>query len=409
MCAMIPKQHLISLLSGHLRDDLSDPDRAQLDNWIASSERNRLLFESIDDEEQLRSLVLQYFREETENNEELILQKIRKGMSTVPVMAPVKKVSMLWKWGWVAAVVVVAAGAGIYFLGSKEEKETGALAGKSVEIVPGKEGAILTLADGSTVVLDTLGNGVIASENGTQVLLTNGSLSYSQNTSEAAAVFNVLSTPKGRQFKLILPDGTKVWMNAASSLRYPTIFTGNKRRVKVTGEVFFEVAPNHHQPFQVDIDNKAQVEVLGTQFNVNAYQNEKNIRTTLVDGSIMIRAGSGNDTGAYKVLKPGEQAQTSLSANPNLHGVKVLSNVNLEKVTAWKRGLFNFEDASLEEVLRQVERWYDIEVVYEKGIIPDISFGGKYSNDVSLEGMLRSLKESEVHFRMEGRKLIVLP
>ncbi|HVK46544.1 MAG TPA: FecR domain-containing protein, partial [Pseudobacter sp.] len=122
-----------------------------------------------------------------------------------------------------------------------------------------------------------------------------------------------------------------------------------------------------------------------------------------------IRAGAGHDTSSYKVLKPGEQAQTSLSEQASLQGVKVLSNVNIEKVIAWKRGLFNFEDASLEEVLRQVERWYDIEVVYEKGMIPDISFGGKFSNDVSLEGMLRSLKESEVNFRMEGRKLIVLP
>lgn len=406
---MIPKQHLIDLLTGHLRNDLTDQDQSLLDSWVHASERNRLLFESIDDEEQLRGLVLLYFQEETENNEELILKKIRMGMSTVPVIAPVRRIPALWRWGWVAAVAVVAAGVGIYFTNSKEDKAPRALAGKSTEILPGKEGAILTLADGTTVVLDTLGNGVIASENGTEILLKNGSLSYAQNATEATAVYNVLSTPKGRQFRLVLPDGTKVWMNAASSLRYPTIFAGNKRWVKVTGEVFFEVAPDHKQPFLVDIDNRAQVEVLGTQFNVNAYSNEKNIRTTLVDGSIRIRAGAGHDTSSYKVLKPGEQAQTSLSAQASLQGVKVLSNVNIEKVIAWKRGLFNFEDASLEEVLRQVERWYDIEVVYEKGVIPDISFGGKFSNDVSLEGMLRSLKESEVNFRMEGRKLIVLP
>ncbi|MGN6416977.1 MAG: FecR family protein [Pseudobacter sp.] len=404
---MIPKQQLIGLLTGHLRDDLTDQDQEQLNNWIDASERNRLLFESIDDEEQLRSLVLLYFQEKTENNEELILQKIRTGMSTLPAITPVRKMPSLWKW--VAAVAVVTAGIGFYFLDIRENKKEGTLAGNSAEILPGKEGAILTLADGTKMVLDTLGNGVIASENGTQVLLQNGSLSYAQNATEGEAVTNVLSTPKGRQFRLVLPDGTKVWMNAASSLRYPTIFSGNKRQVRVTGEVFFEVAPNHLQPFLVDIDNKAQVEVLGTQFNVNAYSNEKNIRTTLVDGSIRIRAGAGYDTSSFKVMKPGEQAQSSLSEQANLQGVKVVNNVNIEKVIAWKKGLFNFEDASLEEVLRQIERWYDIEVVYEKGIIPDIIFGGKFSNDVSLEGMLRSLKESEVNFRMEGRKLIVLP
>jgi ferric-dicitrate binding protein FerR (iron transport regulator) len=252
-------------------------------------------------------------------------------------------------------------------------------------------------------VLDSLGNGVIATQNGKQVLLKNGELAYAGDAGSGEVVYNNLTTPKGRQFQILLPDGTKVWLNAASSLRYPTAFSGSNREVEVTGEVYFEVAKNAHQPFIIHLNNKTKIQVLGTQFNVNAYSNEAAIRTTLVEGSIKIVSGA-SAAGGPVVLRPGQQAQINNAGGD----MKVMNNVDVDKVTAWKSGLFNFEDSGLEEVMRQVERWYDIEVVYEKNI-PDIRFGGKLSNDVSLSGLLRSLQESEVHFRIEGRKLIVLP
>ena len=294
----------------------------------------------------------------------------------------------------------------LFFLNKNGKQET--LVSKQQDILPGKEGAILTLADGTEVVLDSLGNGVVATQNGTQVVLNNGSLAYSQEAGKTASVYNQLSTPKGRQFKLVLPDGTKVWLNAASSLRYPTVFNEISRQVEVTGEVFFEVAQNHRQPFYVNVNNQAQIRVLGTQFNVNAYSNETSIKTTLVDGGIQVRPGADYDSSSFVTLKPGQQAEIKPAGNKtSLQPVRLINNANTEKAIAWKNGLFNFEDATLEEVMRQVERWYDIDVVYEQGI-PNIEFGGRMSNDMSLSGLLKSLKESEVHFRVEGRKLIVM-
>lgn len=407
---MTNNQHLIDLFTGHLRGDLSANQQEQLNLWISLSDRNRLLFESIDNEEQLREMVLLYHQEETENNEAIILQKIKQGLGGSTGMAAIKELPARssWTWGWVAALVVLSASVGSYlFLNKKGKQES--VAKEQQEIIPGKEGAILTLADGTKVVLDSLGNGVVAMENGTQVVLNNGSLAYSQDAGKAASVYNQLSTPKGRQFRLVLPDGTKVWLNAASSLRYPTVFDGNTRRVDVTGEVFFEVAQNHRQPFYVNVDQQAQIRVLGTQFNINAYSNEASIRTTLVDGGIQVRPGADSDSSSFVTLKPGQQAEIKpAGSKTRLQPVRLINNPNIDKAIAWKNGLFNFEDASLEEVMRQIERWYDIDVVYEEGI-PNITFGGKMTNDVSLSGLLKTLKETEVHFRVEGRKLIVMP
>jgi transmembrane sensor len=407
---LMTHQHLIDLLTGHLKGDLSPSQQEQLNLWIAQSERNRLLFESIDDEEQLKKLVLQFHQEEDEDNESIILQKIRQGMDAVVIpVTPVRRLPARSSWGWVAALAIVTTGVGGYIWMNNQKRQPVTVAEQPLDIPPGKDGAILTLADGSQVVLDTLGNGVIATQNGTQIVLKNGALSYAKDAGKATAVYNHLSTPKGRQFKLVLPDGTRVWLNAASSLKYPTVFEGNQRRVEVSGEVFFEVAQNHHQPFYIDVNNQAQIRVLGTQFNVNAYSNEAMIKTTLVDGGIQIKPGTESDPNSYITVKPGQQAQIRQAGNATYQQtVNLLNNANVNKAIAWKSGIFDFEDASLEEVMRQVERWYDIEVVYEKGI-PNLNFGGKMGNDVSLSGLLKSLEESEVHFRVEGRKLIVLP
>jgi ferric-dicitrate binding protein FerR (iron transport regulator) len=236
-------------------------------------------------------------------------------------------------------------------------------------------------------------------------------------SASTAPVYNNLTTPRGRQFQLILPDGSKAWLNAGSSLRYPTVFSADERRVEVTGEVYFEVAHDKTKPFFVNIlpspgrdAGGGSIKVLGTEFNVNAYANEAAIKTTLLKGKVKFvyksaipdKSGrAGNPQSA--ILKPGEQAVFTHDSR-----LTIYDHADVDKAVAWKKGIFNFEDASLEEVMRQLERWYDIEVVYEKNI-PDIKFGGKMSSDVSLSGLLKSLQEMDVHFRVEGRKLIVLP
>jgi transmembrane sensor len=425
---MMTINNLIDLLTKHLQGNLSGSEQEQLSQWLSQSERNRRLFESVNDEEQLRQLVLLYREEEEENNEAIILSKIRQGIGAEITMAPVRRLSKLWRWGRVAALVLVLAGVGGYgyfLLNRTKSLPTEVVAKKPADIPPGHEGAILTLANGNQMVLDSLGNGVIATQNGTQVSLKNGALAYTMDAGQAAPVYNNLTTPKGRQFQLILPDGTKVWLNAASSIRYTTAFTGNERSVDITGEVYFEVnkaigGNGHKKTFVVNIlpptgrgAGGGRIEVLGTQFNVNAYANEAAIKTTLVEGTVKFGYQSATGNRQSAILKPGEQAVlTHDSRLPNgtlvKAGFTIHDHADIDKAVAWKSGLFNFEDASLEEVMRQLERWYDIEVVYEKNI-PDITFGGKMTNDVSLSGLLKSLHDMDVHFRVEGRKLIVLP
>jgi len=316
---------------------------------------------------------------------------------------PIRRIHFLPRWSRAAAAVLLVLAAGAYYWTShKKNTPPTVAAAKATEIGPGREGATLTLADGSSIKLDSLSNGVIAKQNGAQVVLANGQVAYAPTgNTNGDVVFNTMSTPRGRQFRLTLPDGTQVWLNAASSVRYPTVFSGKERKVEVTGEAYFEVVKNPAVPFRVSINNKAEIEVLGTHFNVNAYENEQSVATTLLEGSVRVAA---NRSGAKDViLQPGQQAQLS---NANTTEIKVVKNANTEKAIAWKNGLFYFDGATLAEIMRQMERWYDIEVVYENGI-PDIEFEGEMTKDVSLNGLLTMLKRTDVRFRIEGRKLIV--
>ncbi len=204
----------------------------------------------------------------------------------------------------------------------------------------------------------------------------------------------LMSTPRGRQFQVTLPDGTAVWLNAASSIRYPTAFTGAERKVEITGEVYFEVKKDI-RPFIVSADNRAEVTVLGTSFNVNSYSNEAGVKATLLEGTVQVSKDEQS-----VIIKPGEQADVQKT-------ISVTKGVALEKVMAWKAGLFNFENVSLDEAMRQLERWYDIEVVYEKGI-PNIELDGEMSKDITLNGLMNVLKELGVRYRLEGRRLIIL-
>jgi ferric-dicitrate binding protein FerR (iron transport regulator) len=321
---------------------------------------------------------------------------------------PTRRLHFLPRRSWAAAsiILLLAASAAYFWTVNKKATPPAAIAATTADIAPGREGAILTLADGSRIALDSLGNGVVAKQNGARVVLANGQLAYDPaGSSTAEVVFNTMSTPKGRQFRLTLPDGTQVWLNAASAIRYPTLFSGKERKVEVTGEAYFEVVKNPAMPFRVSVNNKAEIEVLGTHFNLNAYENEKAIATTLLEGSVRVTAHQ--HTAGEVILRPGQQAQIANAGETTPKaGIKVIENTNIDKVIAWKNGLFYFEGVSLAEIMRQMERWYDIEVVYEKGV-PDIQFEGEMTKDVSLNGLLVMLRKTDIHFRLEGRKLIV--
>lgn len=311
------------------------------------------------------------------------------------------------RWYWAAAAVLLVSLSGLYWWFREEpshEIVKKPANEQQQEILPGKNGAVLTLSDGRQVVLDSLGNGLVATQSGGQVVLQNGQLSYNgAGYATGEPEYNTMQTPKGRQFNLRLPDGTMVWLNAASSLRYPVVFSGKERRIEIQGEAYFEVAQNQHQPFIVSVNDRAEVEVLGTSFNVNAYDNESSIRTALLEGSVRVSGNMPKPGKKAVVLKPGQMARITGPENISVE------KVDTDKILAWKNGAFNFNGSGLGEIMRQLERWYDIEVEYENGV-PDIRLGGELSRDVSLEDLLKGLKESELHFRIEaGRKLVILP
>lgn len=304
-------------------------------------------------------------------------------------------------WAAAAMLALLVTGAAIWMGQSGQRSpappSTVAKNDTTLDVAPGKQGALLTLANGQTIALDSLNNGVIANQNGTQVLMNNGQLSYDADAAESVS-YNTIRTPRGRKFMLVLPDETKVWLNAASSLRYPTAFTGKERNVEITGEAYFEVAKNNESPFTVTVENNTRVIVLGTHFNIKAYNNETSTNTTLLEGAVLIQSGAQEQR-----IAPGQQARVSKGA------IKVLHDVDTRQAIAWKEGYFNFNGTSLADVMRQLERWYDIDVIYQ-GKIPELTFDGELPVTLQLSQMLRILHKVEVKYRIEeGKRLIILP
>lgn len=261
----------------------------------------------------------------------------------------------------------------------------------------------IVLANGKKITLDSNYKGMLASEGGVQIERdADGTITY--QGVESADRYNTLINPRGsKPVSLTLSDGSKVWLNSESSLRYPVFFTGQSRLVEVNGEAYFEVAKNPTKPFRVTIGGKGTVEVLGTHFNINSYSNEAHTHITLLEGRVRIISPASESV----VLQPGQQASYSNIEN-NHATISVKNQVNLEAVVAWKNGYFNFQHADLYTVMRQLARWYDIDIQYE-GSLPARYFGGEMQRDLNLSEVLKLLEKNNVHFTIENRKLIVKP
>jgi len=266
------------------------------------------------------------------------------------------------------------------------------------DILPGEEKAVLILNDGTKVVLDSTANGLIAQQGSTSISNSdNGLLAYrSSGQTTKEMLYNTVSTPRGGQYKLELADGSKVWLNAASSLKFPTDFNADNRTVELSGEGYFEVAKNEHKPFNVKI-NGLSVRVLGTHFNVMGYDDEPAVKTTLLEGSVKIVEGNRS-----KYLTPGQQCSYIDGKD-----LTVIDNADIVEAMAWKSGLFKLSDAGLPTILRQIERWYDVHVKYEKEITGN-KFNGTISRNMALSNVLKGIAASSgVRFRLEGKILIV--
>lgn len=347
-----------------------------------------------------------YLNFEQETADPLTADELEQATDRIWAGLPIHEKSQLKLWPRItgAAAVLLILSAGLYFF-NPATHQPALLAQKehTPQILPGGNKATLTLANGQKITLDGADNGQLAEQAGIIITKTkDGQLVYTvanQGTStvERQTVMNTIATPKGGQYQINLPDGTKVWLNAASSLRYPTVFTGTERRVSLTGEAYFEVAKvQPAKSFSVNSPTQT-VEVLGTHFNINSYADEQAVKTSLLEGSVKVTAQTGTSESVF--LKPGQQAI--------LLGNQL--NVNLsdtEEAIAWKNGMFSFKDADLQTVMRSVARWYDVEVNYE-GNLPGRQFSGEIHRNINLSEVLDILSFFKVHFRIDGKKITV--
>jgi ferric-dicitrate binding protein FerR (iron transport regulator) len=258
---------------------------------------------------------------------------------------------------------------------------------------------VLTLANGNQILLDSSANGVLAQQGDARLLKEEGRLNYHKNgiAGGAAPVYNMVTTPRGRQFKLVLSDGTQVLLNAGSSIRFPTVFAGRERRVEISGEAYLEVAQTAEMPFVIQL-NKSEVVVLGTQFNVTDYNDEDNARTTLLEGAVKLRTAAQE-----MVLRPGQQARMD-----RVHGHLSSKTVDTDQIIAWTRGRLSFDNTNFADLMRQISRWYDVDVVY-KGTVPDIHIGGSLHRNVNLSIVMEFLGANGVHYNISDRTITILP
>jgi len=301
-----------------------------------------------------------------------------------------------------AACLLIVSGFAIYFYNEKQSENKLAKGSYAQHILPGKQGATLTLANGKKIKLTEATKGELAMESGVTIAKgENGEVVYTVHervaTLQNKGKLNELSTAKGETYQIQLPDGTKVWLNAASSLKFPTAFVGAERNVELIGEAYFEVSKNKLKPFTV-LAEGTKVAVLGTHFNVMAYNNEKLVKTTLLEGAVQLSKG-----GSKVILKPGQEGKIG-----NQDTDFKVENVDATSAVAWKNGLFLLEDESLESIMRKIERWYDVEVVY-KDVDKGLLFGGSVSRYDSVSEVLDKLElTGGLHFKIEGRRIIVM-
>lgn len=308
----------------------------------------------------------------------------------------IHRVHFLRRYWLAAASVSLFIGLGGYIAYHNQQNTPQIVQQAPLDVLPGKTGAILTLSNGTQLLLDSLGNGVVATQAGANVSIQNGALAYDVNGKDA--VSNTVTTPKGRLFEVVLSDGTRVWLNAASSLTYPVAFKGNERIVSITGEAYFEVAADVKRPFKVKVNEEAEVLVLGTSFNINAYYDESQVSTTLVNGAVKVQNGANG-----KVLKAGQQANIVVGSRD-----VVVTAANIDEVVAWKNGSFAFNGADIQVVMRQLARWYNIDVTYDG--IPEGTFSGEIDRSLTLDQVLKGLAKTRIHYKIEkGNKVVIQP
>lgn len=392
---MLPKERLSYLFDQYIGDSASAEELEEL----------KLILNDPSYDETAKNYLLSLLRSTepmavgSEDRLQAVLRRIKEKQPTLRrTPEPYSHRSPVIRRWWAVAALLIGTAVAVWLLVRIRTEPV--VAGRHPLVhdrAPGRNVAVLTLADGSSITLDSAHNGVLAQQGAASVTKSgDGALAYqAANGENKIAVYNTLTTPRGGQYRLLLPDGSQVWLNAASSISYPTAFTGSERSVTITGEAYFEIAANAAMPFRVHVSTpqgQKDIQVLGTHFNVKAYADETTVTTTLLEGSV--RLGS-------EILKPGEAGQWRADGT-----MQVDPHANLEEAVAWKNGMFHFEGADVAEVMRQISRWYDVDVVF-KGKLPDAKFEGEIPRNSNLTEVFRILQLSNVHFTVEDKKVIV--
>ncbi len=366
---------------------------AELHNkWMQQPENEQMKFDLLSEQDVLKDIL-------TKNQADEILSP--------------PKIHFFQKyWQRIAAAAVIILTAGIYYYSNTPRTDKSILAftnDTATNIIkPGGQKAILTLADGSTIVLDDTFNGKLATEGNNNIIKRNGELIYdasngsqTHHNNNSEEIYNTMSTPKGGQYKLRLPDGSRVWLNAESTIKYPVVFNNKQRNVTISGEAYFEVITDKNRKFSVNVSGTV-TEVLGTNFNVSGYTDEDAIKITLLQGAVKVAKPNAKSNSDAKILKPGQQAGWNIKTEE-----LTVHEADLDAVMAWKNGLFQFNGDDIVSIMKKISKWYDVEISYA-GKIPQGHYNGIVSRSSDLQTVLKILEESGLHFNIEGKKLIVL-
>jgi ferric-dicitrate binding protein FerR (iron transport regulator) len=393
-----PHFNIAQLIAKHLRDELTAAENNELEQWLQSEPHNFEIFKKLSDESFAEKQLDLYVVPETEKS-----KAWKNIVKKTGFKSEIQKPSGIKRWfPHVAAVLLLISISLLLTQSFYKKKETNnTVAQQPIDLLPGSNKAVLTLADGSKINLDDTRNGKIATQQHAEIDKSkNGQVVYEADhiavSDQQAVAMNTLTTPRGGQYEVVLPDGTRVWLNAASSLTYPTVFSGKDRRVELTGEAYFEVAKNAASPFFVKTAGQT-VEVLGTHFNINSYLDEKVTKTTLLEGSVKV---TGNNNQLMVKLKPGQQAVNSINA------IDIKTDADMDEAVAWKNGKFQFRNTDLHTIMRQLSRWYDVDVEY-LGDVAEKHYQGRISRNVPVSEIFQILKTSGINFTINGRKIIV--
>lgn len=388
-----PAYRIAFLIAGYIRKTLSEKEHDELDDWVNADDKNMELFEDLTDEENIKANLAWMDLVQVE-------QRLKEGKGK---LAHVQNKSEQSKRRiiWLAAaglVLVMSAAIMLMQLLKGNNQKTGIAKTDTLQLQPGSNRATLTISDGSVIDLSTAKNGLIDSNLVSHANKpADGELVYEAKSNGPVSAFHTLSTPVGGQYKVILADGSKVWLNASTTLKYPAAFSGKERRVEVNGEAYFEIAKNEQLPFRVVLPDSSVVTVTGTQFNVMCYNSAAQKEVTLVEGHVSVL-----HHGTTQKLEPGTQVAISEA------GLLKHAAVDIEAITGWKNGLFVFNDASIETVMTQIERWYGANVVYNAEIKQQLN--ATILRSEPLPKLLRLLElNGYVHFKIENKTIYVLP